>query len=122
MPNITAIVGSRNITEYELVKGILDNHKIDQIVSGGAKGIDQLAERYSADHLSTTPMIFLPDWAQHGKRAGVMRNSDIIQHSTSVIAIWDGVSKGTLSSIKLAKKFKKELTVYIVKDGIIAKQ
>jgi predicted Rossmann fold nucleotide-binding protein DprA/Smf involved in DNA uptake len=116
--SITAVVGSRTITDYNLVKDILDTHTITQIVSGGATGIDQLAERYSAKHLATTPIIIKPDWAKYGKQAGFLRNKDIIAAADQVIAIWDGTSKGTKNSINLAKKQNKVLHLYQIAGPI----
>jgi hypothetical protein len=43
---------------------------------------------------------------------GSRRNKLIVENSDLVIAFWDGVSRGTESSIDLAKKMGK--TLYIV--------
>ena len=102
-----AVVGSRNFNDYNLLKSKLDQiHKrkpITLIVSGGAKGADSLSERWAKEN-SIETLIFIPDWNKYGKRAGFLRNEDIITNSDAVIAFWDGVSRGTESSINLAKK------------------
>ena len=56
-------------------------------------------------------MIFRPDWDRYGKAAGIIRNKDIVENSNMVIAFWDGKSKGTASSIELAKKMDKNLKI-----------
>jgi hypothetical protein len=43
------------------------------------------------------------DWAKYGPAAGPIRNKEIIDACDVVIAFWDGKSKGTANSIKLAK-------------------
>lgn len=109
-----AVVGSRNFNDYELLKSKLDSiHKrkpITCIVSGGAKGADSLSERWAKENGIET-LIFIPDWNKHGKRAGFLRNDDIIQNSDNVVACWDGISKGTKHSISLAEKYKKPLLI-----------
>jgi predicted Rossmann fold nucleotide-binding protein DprA/Smf involved in DNA uptake len=102
-----AIVGSRSFTDYEALEKELDSIcesvKVTCVVSGGAKGADSLGQRY-AESKGIDTQIFLPDWEKHGKAAGFIRNKDIIANSDFCVAFWDGKSKGTLSSIELAKK------------------
>lgn len=119
-----AVVGSRTITDYTIVREILGNYAITQIVSGGAKGIDSLAEQFSTSvMLPTAPKVFLPDWNLHGKGAGFIRNKQIVDYADMVVAIWDGVSKGTQHSIEYAKKQGKQVDVWVVdlETGIYAK-
>jgi predicted Rossmann fold nucleotide-binding protein DprA/Smf involved in DNA uptake len=118
-----AVVGSRTITDYQVVREILGNYAITQIVSGGATGIDSLAEQFSASIHLTAPKIFLPDWKQYGKSAGFIRNKDIVDYADAVVAIWDGISKGTKHSVDYAKKQGKQVDVWIVdlELGIYAK-
>ena len=42
------IAGSRNISEFDLKPFVSDD--VDVIISGGAKGIDAVAERYADEH------------------------------------------------------------------------
>lgn len=107
----TAIIGSRTITDYNQVSTILQKHEITTIVSGGAKGVDTLAEQY-ADEFHIPKLIFRADWQQHGKAAGYIRNHEIIKNSEVVIAFWDNQSRGTKHSIDLAKKHNKQLYIY----------
>jgi hypothetical protein len=106
-----AVVGSRNITDYEYVVNILKQYEISHIVSGGANGIDSMAEQYANEHNIPTT-IYKPDWKKYGRGAGFVRNKQIIDDSDCVIAIWDGVSKGTKNSIDHAKKQNKQLFIW----------
>ena len=109
-----AVVGSRTFNDYDLLKSKLDaihNRKpITVIVSGGAKGADSLAERWARENRIEL-LIFTPDWDKYGKRAGFIRNEDIIKNSDAVIAFWDGTSKGTKHDIDLAKKYEKSCLI-----------
>lgn len=104
------VIGSRGFTDYELVKKTLSKMNITLLVSGGAKGADKLGEQY-ADENNIEKKIFLPDWEKHGKGAGMIRNTDIVDESEVIVAFWDGSSKGTLDSINKAKKLDKKLII-----------
>ncbi len=106
-----AVVGSRNIQDYQMVKEILDNYDISLIISGGAKGIDTLSEQYANDNNIPTK-IHYAEWEKFGKSAGMIRNEYIINDADKIIAIWDGFSKGTKNSINHAKRLKKPLFLY----------
>lgn len=106
-----AIVGSREFKDYDLLKEHLDAiPDITEIISGGAIGADKLAERYASEN-GIEVVIFKPDWARYGRGAGPVRNKLIISSSEKVIAFYNGVSKGTLSSINFAKKQNKEIKI-----------
>ena len=102
-----AIVGSRTISDYKIVKTVLDKifnpQNIKQIVSGGAIGVDSLARRY-ANQNELNLIEFLPEWQKYGKSAGFRRNDDIVYNADCLIAFWDGKSKGTLNSVSTAMK------------------
>lgn len=106
------IVGSRTFEDYEYMKSILDRFfKFKRIISGGAKGADLLGRRYAQEN-SIEIKEFLPDWEKFGKKAGFIRNRDIVEHSDIIVAFWDGESKGTENTISLAKEAKKEVFIY----------
>lgn len=107
-----AVVGSRTITDYNFVKGLLDKQKdnISHIISGGAKGVDTLAEQWANEN-DIPVIVFKAEWGKYGKRAGFIRNNEIIKKCDVCLAIWDGKSKGTQHSINLAKSMNKKLLV-----------
>ena len=100
-----AVVGSRTFTDEELLSSIL--HKFDKksltIISGGAMGADKLAENW-AKRWGVKTIIFKPDYKKYGRKAGIIRNKDIIENADQVIAFWDGKSPGTKNSIDRAEK------------------
>ncbi len=109
-----AIIGSRTFNNYEILKEevskFVNPNEISLIVSGGAKGADTLGERYAKEHNIDTK-IFLADWNKYGKSAGFIRNHDIIKNCDSVIAFWDGKSKGTAHSLNIATKNNKNIKI-----------
>lgn len=106
-----AVVGSRDITVEDIGKYILD---CDEIVSGGARGVDSSAADYARRNgIKLTE--FLPDYERYGRAAPIVRNRLIVDYSDAVIAFWNGRSKGTLSVIKYAEKAGKECRVIICK-------
>jgi hypothetical protein len=113
---VVAVVGSRSFCNYGLLASILEEFRKDHphisLVSGGAAGADRLAERYAKAH--RLPMTVLkPDWKTHGKKAGLLRNTDIVKSASHVFAFWDGKSPGTKDSIQKAQELGKIL--YLVK-------
>ena len=110
--SVVAIVGSRSITSKNDVYQAINAapFRISKILSGGASGVDTYAEMYAIEN-GIPIKIFKPDWSL-GKKAGPIRNALMLKEAEAVIAIWDGTSKGTESSIKIAKK--RHLPMHIV--------
>lgn len=114
------IVGSRNFKNESFVcnkvkKILLENRLITaehELVSGGAKGVDSWAEN-TAKNIRAKCTIFKPDWDRYGKKAGFLRNIDIVKNSDKIIAFWDGSSKGTKHSIDIAISMKKPIDIYV---------
>lgn len=102
------VAGCRTFDNYELLEremlsfagSMLTNITI---VSGGAKGVDALGERFAAEH--NLPVIVKPaEWDLYGRAAGPIRNIEMARISDALVAFWDGKSKGTKNMIELAKK------------------
>lgn len=107
-----AIVGSRSFDNYELLKHTIEklHFSITQIISGGAKGADSLAEQ-CAEEFNIPIIIHKPDWAIYGKAAGIVRNKKIIDDCEYCLVFWDQKSYGTKSSIDYCVKAGKPLHV-----------
>lgn len=101
----TVICGSRDLVKFEdIAEAVkLSGFTITEVISGGARGSDKLAEQWAA--INGLPcVIFLPEWDEHGKAAGILRNKEMVEYAEALIAVWDGKSKGTADSIKKAEK------------------
>jgi YspA, cpYpsA-related SLOG family len=111
-----AIVGSRGFLDTDLI----DDHVSGlepgtTVVSGGAKGVDSRAE-WAARKNGFPVVVFLPDWNRHGKKAGFLRNKQIVDACDEMVAFWDGRSRGTQHSISLARSAGKKVTIIMGRD------
>lgn len=111
------IAGSRTITDYDtvekIINAIVEKNKlpIDVIVSGNCKyGVDKLGELYAEKH-NIKLIKFPADWGFYKNRAGYIRNILMAENADGLIAVWDGVSKGTAHMIRIATT--KGLRVFI---------
>lgn len=113
------IAGSRSFDDYERLKAVVnffteDIQKFDhevEIVSGGARGADQLGLRYAKEQ-GLDYEVFIPDWQEHGKSAGHIRNAEMADYGDYLIVFWDGESPGTESMINKALKRKIPTHIY----------
>ena len=111
---IVAVIGSRNLSVRDLELYIPD--EADEIVSGGARGIDSCARVYAKAHgIKLTE--FLPEYGKYGKSAPLKRNIQIINYADEVVAIWDGVSRGTKFVIDKCREMGVPVKVYMQNDG-----
>lgn len=104
------IAGSRGISDFDLSKYISGD--VDLIITGGANGIDTLAEQYADKH-ALSKIILRPQYSRYGKAAPLKRNEEMVEMSDSVLVIWDGKSKGTKYTIDYAKKKSKQIQIVI---------
>jgi predicted Rossmann fold nucleotide-binding protein DprA/Smf involved in DNA uptake len=107
---ILAIVGGRDFNNVDLFLETVTKFNPSAIISGGAAGADTLAEQYAKTH-AIPLQVFQADWKKYGRQAGPIRNKLIVESSDEVLAFWDGSSKGTQSTIKLATKANKKVHV-----------
>ena len=106
-----AVIGSRGITVGDMGRYLSEG---DEIVSGGAAGVDSCAAEYAKKNgLKLT--VFLPQYERYGRAAPIVRNKEIVDYADRVIAFWNGSSKGTLSVIKYAKKTEKPCEIILCK-------
>lgn len=90
-----AIVGSRKIPA--LLPGQLLPYiplNCSEIISGGAPGIDHLAEM-AAKELNVPITVLRPQYSLHGRKAPLYRNREIAERCDYLLAFWDGSSSGT---------------------------
>lgn len=108
-----AVIGSRNIGKFDLSRYLPE--ETDELVSGGARGVDTLAKKYAQE--AGIPITeYLPEYDKYGKRAPLLRNITIIENSDIVLAFWDGRSRGTKFVIDNCKKLGKEIRVFMLEE------
>ena len=101
---VVAVVGSRGVKSCAELARRLAELEPTEVVSGGAAGVDALAAAWARAH--EVPLTELrPDYAAHGPTAAThVRNAEIVKRATLVLVVWDGRSKGTLSTLKAARR------------------
>ena len=111
------ICGSRCITNwdyiYDCINEIMEEYEglIYEIIEGDAEGVDRIAGIYAAEH-HIRSIVMPANWRKHGKKAGFIRNKEMVDLCDKGIAIWDGYSKGTKHTIDLLKKQNKLIKVF----------
>ncbi len=100
------IAGSRSIEEYDLEKHIPNG--ITMIITGGADGIDTLAEKF-ADQKRMSKLILRPQYDLYGRNAPLKRNQKMVELCDVALIIWDGCSRGTKYTIDYARKMGKKV-------------
>ncbi len=112
-----AIVGSRDFLDYVFLESrlneLLSLFTVEEIISGGARGADSLGERFARER-GIPVRVFRADWARLGRRAGHLRNKDIVSRADVIVAFWDGLSLGTRDTLHQARRAGKRVILYPV--------
>jgi glycerophosphoryl diester phosphodiesterase len=138
----TIIAGSRGIDNALRVVAKAINAsgwlmQITEVVSGTARGIDRAGERWAEDNqikIKTFPAWWndlsgsdgMPvvertqaDGRRYNAAAGHNRNQRMAEYADALIAVWDGVSKGTKDMIDRATKEGLKVYVYRVETEML---
>jgi hypothetical protein len=110
----TIIAGSRNVSDFEYVAECLDYDvpwKIELVLSGTARGADQLGERW-AEKRGIYVERYPADWTRFGKSAGYRRNEQMARNAAALIAFWDSRSPGTKHMIDIARRHSLRVLVF----------
>lgn len=114
------VVGSRNITSsqavYDAIMSSPWKYTYQTIVTGGARGVDSIAESFAETHDFNCEVI-TPNWDDwsDGHPAKV-RNTEIVEESDAIVAVWDGNSDGTRDTIDKAIDRGTPIYVEVVDD------
>jgi YspA, cpYpsA-related SLOG family len=103
------IAGGREVNDIiHIVKAVeLSGFDITEVVSGTARGADIQGEIWATRN--KVPVKRFPaQWKDKDgnfiKSAGFVRNAEMVKYADALIAVWDGMSKGTSHTILLAQK------------------
>lgn len=104
------VSGSRDICNEILVCGILQRYyvevfdfDVDAVITGGARGVDSIAHKW-ARLIGLRTIVRNADWDRYGKSAGPIRNREMLEYGNTLLAIWNGKSKGTKDMIDISLK------------------
>ena len=117
------VAGGREFKDEALMDAVLQTLLCDpyceygmpyddvEIVSGMAQGADMMAVEWATVRFVKCHEMHA-DWSRYKLAAGHIRNAEMAEFSDSLIAFWDGESKGTKSMIDLALKGGLDVHVY----------
>lgn len=109
------VCGSRTFSDGKIIhtmlggiaNGMLNARSAMVIITGMARGADMHAVNWANDHLMTLHE-FPADWVQYGKRAGFLRNTQMLEEGKPdlVLAFVDkplAQSRGTAMMVQIAR-------------------
>lgn len=109
------ICGGRDFSDFEYMSDILNDAHIfydfTLVIEGGAKGADSLARKW-AESKGIPVHTFPADWKFYGKRAGFVRNQQMIDEGQPDIIFAFPGGNGTQDMINRGKK--NNISVYEV--------
>lgn len=114
------VSGSRSIKDKDIVFDHLDifnkDTPIDQIVCGGAKGIDMAAVLWATRECIPFT-VYLPNYTMYGKIAPLVRNEKMASYGNALLAIWDGKSRGTIHMCDCMRRLDKEVLLITIESN-----
>ena len=105
------IAGSRSIGSFDLAPHIPPD--VELIITGGAKGVDTLAEAYARERGIPT-LTVRPLYETYGRAAPLRRDEEMVDMADAVLVVWDGVSRGSKHTADYARKKGKPLQILYV--------
>jgi hypothetical protein len=107
-----SVSGSRNFNNRDYLNSVLNYYSssISLVKVGDAKGLDSMVIQYCQER-SIPYQVLIADWKTHGKAAGPIRNIEIINGTTLLLAFPAPDSKGTINAMNYA--FKSGISVHV---------
>ncbi len=103
------VCGGRNYDDLGAVWGYLDalhnmSGPVDVVIHGGARGADLLADKWAV-YNNVRRLEFLPNWQEHGRAAGPIRNRRMLEEAKPDLVAASPGGRGTADMIFQAKEF-----------------
>jgi hypothetical protein len=112
------IAGSRAFDGvFTVIRAIKDSgwaDSIDEVVCGGAKGVDTIGKRW-AEAMGIPVKMFNADWSV-GPGAGPIRNEQMAKDADALILVWDGSSRGSADMLRRAKAHGLRIHEHVIGD------
>lgn len=112
------IAGSRSIepTRRQIAFCVhTAGYSMTEVVCGMARGVDLCGKEWADNQRPTIPVAEFPaNWVLHGRHAaGRIRNSAMGDYADALIAIWDGISDGTVNMVHIMAGMDKPFCLFI---------
>tara|TARA_B100000700_G_scaffold208593_1_gene229250 strand:- start:5914 stop:6327 length:414 start_codon:yes stop_codon:yes gene_type:complete len=112
------VAGSRTFTDYKYFREVIIdvlkkiNYNIDVFITGRAlDGPDDMIYHFCRWDHKFDYVEKKANWKKYGNAAGMLRNIEMAEIATGLVAFWDGKSKGTKQMIDEANKRGLEVLV-----------
>ena len=98
-----------NLSESSFINNTLDELLLRRaiqephIITGGARGVDTIANDW-ARHRGLSYVIYLADWNKYGKRAGYIRNKQMLDEGKPDLVVAFPGGNGTAMMVDISKK------------------
>lgn len=98
------VCGGRDYTELDRIEEVCKELKeITVLIQGGAKGADDLAFTWATSNNIETET-YVAKWKELGKKAGYIRNKQMLEEGKPDLVIAFPGGKGTANMVKLARE------------------
>ena len=101
------VCGGRDFADYERLDAVLDwlheRHRFTALIQGEARGADRMAGEW-ADARGVECLRFPADWDKHGRRAGPIRNRQMLVEGRPDLVVAFPGGRGTANMIEQAEK------------------
>lgn len=101
------VTGGRDYADRDAVFATLDalhaERGIVALATGGAAGADRLADAWAAAQ-GIERHRYTPDWQQHGRAAGVIRNSEMLREFAPDLVVAFPGGRGTADMVAKARR------------------
>lgn len=123
------IAGSRDIKDKNTVKNAIDDSpylikNIDTILCGTADGVDTISkeifEGKNEIEIEEYPYKDYTNEAPNPKVAPLIRNKEMAINADSLLAVWNGESKGTEHMIEIAKENNLNTYIHLINNSRIS--
>lgn len=107
--------GNKDTVYHEIMKYISETGPVDEIVTGGSSGVEQIAVRY-ADEMGIKHKVIAPDWQSNLNAAGLIRDTQLAEYGTHLLILSNKDSKGSINLIAEAKKNNLPVKIVEISD------
>lgn len=101
------VCGGRNFDDVEFATHVLctihNKYKIDKIIEGEARGADTIAKYWSEEFIGP-PEGYPADWSTYKKRAGPIRNKQMLDEGVPDVVLAFAGERGTADMVSQAEK------------------
>ena len=100
------VCGGRDFADetslFETLDAVARERGIERIIAGGATGADTLAVKWAARR-KVHRVVFLADWGQYGRGAGIARNQEMLDRGEPTLVVACSGGRGTQDMVRRAR-------------------